>query len=58
MLELKKAELELAKVTCAKMEMELKIEEAHEAIKRLEDNIQNQLKRMAELEVRIQELKE
>jgi len=53
MLELKKKEVELMKVECAKAEMQMKIYEAHENIKRLEDNIANQEKRITELKEEI-----
>ena len=57
MLDLKKKELELMKVQCAKSEMELRIFEAHENIKRLKLNIENQDKRIEELNIDIKELK-
>lgn len=48
-LERKKKELEISKVKCAMQEMELKIFERQEEIKRLEDNMLNQQKRIDEL---------
>ena len=57
MLELKKKQVELMKVECAKAEMEMKIFEAHENIKRLEDNIANQEARVEVLKEEIKELK-
>lgn len=56
-LDLKKKELELMKVNCAKAEMQMKIFEAHENIKRLEENIIVQDDRIKELEKEINELK-
>ena len=58
MLEIKKKELELMKVDCAKTEMELRIFEAEENIQRLKDNIENQNKRITELKTEIKNLKE
>lgn len=57
MLELKKKQVELMKVECAKAEMEMKIFEAHENIKRLEENIANQDARVEILKKEINELK-
>jgi len=57
MLDLKKKEVELMKVDCARAEMEMKIYEAEENINRLKDNISNQEKRMEELKLEIAELK-
>lgn len=56
-LEIKKKQVELMKVQCAKAEMEMKIFEAQENIKRLENNIVNQQKRIDELEREIEKLK-
>ena len=53
-LETKKKELELAKVTCAKQEMEFKILERLEDIKRLEESIEVQNKRIEELKQELQ----
>ena len=58
MLELKKKQLEKMKVACAKAEMEMRIFEAEENIKRLKDNILNQEKRLLELDEEIANLKE
>lgn len=52
----KKKIVELHRVQGARMEMELKIEERKEEIKRLEDNIKIQLAREAELEEEIKKL--
>lgn len=57
MLELKKKEVELMKVTCAKAEMEMKIFEFEENIQRLKDNIKVQEDKMSSLEQEINELK-
>jgi hypothetical protein len=48
-LEIKKKKLELAKVMCAKQELELKILEREEEILRLMDNIKVQDKKIEEL---------
>jgi len=53
-LERKKKELELAKVTCGKQEMELKILEREEDIKRLKENIKVQEQRIEELQCELQ----
>jgi cell division protein FtsL len=58
MLELKKKKLERMKVECAKAEMEMRIFEAEENIKRLESNIINQKKRMDELDEEIKNYNE
>lgn len=50
-LELKKKQLELSRVRLARQEMELKIEERMEEIKRLEDFIRIQLEKEAEIEL-------
>ena len=57
MLELKKKELELMKVKCAKAEMEMRIYEAEENIQRLKDNMDNQDIRILSLNEEIKELK-
>ena len=57
-LEKKKKELELAKVECAKQEMELKICESEENIKRLQDTIEIQDKRILEIKEILKELGE
>ena len=49
-LEIAKKKLELSKVKCAKEEMELKIFEREEEISRLQENIELQNKRIAELQ--------
>lgn len=46
------------KVECAKAEMEMKIYEAQENIKRLQDNIEHQASKMASLREEINELKQ
>lgn len=55
-LELKKMQVELLRVNAAKAELELKIEEQKENIKRIEDHIVVQEKRAAELEIAISKL--
>ena len=57
MLELKKKEVELMKVQCAKAEMDMKIYEAEENIQRLRDNIANQEERCEQLKEEIKQLK-
>jgi len=57
MLELKKKELELMKVSCAKAEMEMKVYEAQENIIRLQANMTIQDERIETLKVDINELK-
>ncbi len=45
------------KVECAKVEMEMRIYESQENIKRLEDNITLQLDKIESLKIEINELK-
>lgn len=56
MLELKKKEVELMKVECAKAEMSMKVMESEENIQRLKDNMANQDVRIAALKEEIKEL--
>lgn len=49
-LEKKRKEIELMKVRAARMDMELQIDERLADIERIKTNIENQLKREAELE--------
>jgi|TARA_R110000851_G_scaffold85715_3_gene186250 archaellum component FlaC len=56
MLELKKKQVELMKVECAKAEMDMKIMESEENIQRLKDNMANQDTRIATLKEEINEL--
>ena len=58
MLDLKKKELELMKVECAKAEMEVRIFEAEENIQRMRDNIVIQDGRCSELKEEINKLKQ
>ena len=51
--ELKRIKVELLRVSAAKAEMELRIEEAQENIKRLEDNIAIQKAKEDELQAKI-----
>jgi coenzyme F420-reducing hydrogenase delta subunit len=53
-LERKKKELEIAKVECAKQEMEYKILERMEEIKRLEENILIQEGRIEQLKMELE----
>lgn len=55
-LEKKKKVVELHRVQGARMDMELKIEERQEEIKRLQDNIKIQIQREKELEEEIKSL--
>ena len=55
-LEVKKKELELSKVSCAKEEMEFKILEREADIARLKQNIENQDRRIAEIKEEIASL--
>lgn len=55
-LEVKKKELELSKVDCAKQEMEFKILEREADIARLRENIENQNRRINEIKEEIKEL--
>lgn len=56
MLELKKKEVELMKVECAKAEMSMKIMESEENIQRLRDNMSNQDLRIISIKEEIKEL--
>lgn len=56
-LDLKKKQLELKRVTIAREEMELKILEREEEIKRLESHIQIQVETEIKLQTQIDELK-
>ena len=56
-LEQKKKELELMKVKCAKEEMLLRIEESLDQIERLKFNIENQDKRIEEIEIELESIK-
>ncbi len=58
MLELKKKEVELMKVECAKAEMSMKIMESEENIQRLKDNMANQDSRIESLKEEIKQLKQ
>ena len=57
MLEIKKKQVELMRVECAKAEMQMKILEMQDNIKRLETNITIQDKRIEELNTEINNLK-
>jgi hypothetical protein len=54
-LELARLQLEKIKVAAARAEMDFRIKQANADIRRLQDQITNQLKREAELEVQIQQ---
>ena len=54
--EIKKLKLELLRVTTAKAELDFKIEERHEEIKRLSEHILIQEKREVELKAEISKL--
>ena len=56
-LELKKLNVELLRVAAAKAELELKVEERMDEIKRIEDNIKIQEIKEQELKLRIAENK-
>lgn len=56
-LDLKRAKLELMKVTAARHELELRIDERMEEIERIKSNIQIQLDKEAELAEKIKENK-
>ena len=58
MLSLKKKEVELMKVDCARAEMEMKIYESEENIQRLRDNILIQEAKMLDLREEIKTIKE
>lgn len=55
-IEKKKKQLELARVSLAKQDMELKIEEKMEEVKRLQDAIKIQEQKEAELQLEINKL--
>ena len=55
-LEIKKLQLEKMKVNCAKAEMEMRIYESQENIKRLMDNIEIQEKRVIEIDEQLKQL--
>jgi predicted nucleic acid-binding Zn-ribbon protein len=57
-IEVKKMEAEKARVFSARLDLELRLEELKEAIVRIEESIQIQAKKEAELEIKIKELKE
>ena len=54
-LELKKLQVELKRVDAAKEEMELRIHERMDEIKRLEDNIKIQVAKIEELKAKLVE---
>lgn len=56
-LEAKRKQLELMRVEMARKELEFKIEERSEEIKRIQDNIKIQLEKEAELKKEIEQLK-
>lgn len=56
-LELRRKQLELMRVEMARKELEFKIEERMEEIKRVQDNIKIQIDKEAELKKEIEELK-
>ena len=58
MLDLKKKQVELMRVECAKAEMQMKILEIKQNIKRLEANIVIQDKKIQELSKEINNIKE
>ena len=57
MLEIKKLELQKMKVSTGKMEMEYKVLERLDDIKRLEENIANQENALKEIQEQINKLK-
>lgn len=57
-LELKKTQLELMRVTTARMDLELRIEERKEEIQRLEEHIKIQINKELELTEKIKEMVE
>lgn len=57
-LEIKKLKMELLKVAAAKAELEYKIEERQEDIRRIEEHIKLQEEREKKLEVQLAELEE
>lgn len=58
MIELKKLEVELSRVSTAKLEMELRIDERTLEISNLKKNIDNQNARITELTEMIKKMKE
>ncbi len=57
-LEKKKTQVELMRVTTARMELEYKIEERKEDIKRMEDHITIQIQKENELKQKMKEMGE
>lgn len=55
-LEKKKKEMELRRVETARMELELKIEERMDEIKRLQEHVQIQLEKEQQLKIEIQKI--
>lgn len=55
-LELKRRQLELMRVEMARRELEFKVEERNEEIKRIQDNIKIQIEKEAELKKEIENL--
>lgn len=55
-LEKKKTEVELMRVTTARMELEYKIEERKEEIQRMEDHIKIQIAKESELKDKLKEM--
>lgn len=55
-LELKRTQVELMRVTTARMELEYKIEERKDEIKRMEDHIKIQFEKEMELKQKIKEM--
>jgi len=55
-LELKKIQVEIKRVDAAKEEMELRIHERMDEIKRLEDNIKVQVAKIEELKAKLTEV--
>lgn len=56
-LELRRKQLELMRVEMARKELEFKVEERMDEIKRIQDNIKLQLDKEAELKKEIEQLK-
>jgi cell division protein FtsL len=57
-LEIKKLEVEKLKVAAAKAEMEMRIYESEENIQRLRTNMENQDKRIEQIEKELKKLKQ
>ena len=55
-LEKKKTEVELMRVTTARMELEYKIEERKDEIRRMEDHIKIQIAKESELKDKLKEM--